>query len=413
MSAPQTFHPEPTLINAPAPTRCRACVIVPARNEEATLPSTLDALAAQQSPGAGGLDPETFEVILLLNNCTDRSLEAARAWKVSHPNFHLEIAELSLPPDDAHVGWARRLLMDTAWRRLGNSNDGPKGILSTDADTLADPYWIANNLAALAGGADAVGGVIRLKQGEYEKLSAGVQQAYRRDRQYQMLIAELEDLLDPQIGDPWPRHLEHFGASLACTPEAYARAGGLPPVKPLEDVAFVDALRRSGARLRHDPAVAVSTSARLDGRAEIGLSHQLRLWKEMSDAGQPHRVPTVAALMHRFRTLSHLRQIYSGRGFQQLEKYSGRWPERIAGARQNACSVAEFLLELNCDQLIGESAPRALVGNIIQVNRNLDRAIARIRAANAERESFLRKPSSAQAHNQFTLPVRNAETGAI
>ena len=117
--------------------------------------------------------------------------------------------ERMLAPEDAHVGTARRWLMDTAWRRLEGVAGGV--ILSTDADTLVAPDWVARNLAALDAGADAVGGAIGLRAGEIEAMEAGARRAYVRDRRYQALVARLEDKLDPQPGDPWPRHLEHFG----------------------------------------------------------------------------------------------------------------------------------------------------------------------------------------------------------
>jgi len=211
-----------------------------------------------------------------------------------------------------------------------------------------------------------------------EQLSAGVQRAYRRDREYQGLVAELEDLLDPQEGDPCPRHLEHFGASLACTPQAYARAGGMPPVKPLEDVAFVDALRRSEARLRHDPKVMVYTSARLDGRAERGLAHQLRFWHGMTDAGAPQRVPSAAALMHRFKTLRSLREIFAGADAEQVR---GGYAKRLRKERQEAASMTEFLFNIDCDRMIRESAPADREGEIVQVNSKLAQAISRLRQA--------------------------------
>lgn len=354
---------------------------MPARNEENTLAAALDALAMQHGVEGGVLDDGLYEVIVLLNNCTDDSAGAARAWQAAHADFPLHVAECVLVPERAHVGWARRLLMDTAWNRLRDGSSGrARGILSTDADTLVEPDWIAANLAALDAGADAVGGVINVKQGEYAGLSEGVQQAYRQDRQYQLLIAQLEDLLDPQAGDAWPRHLEHFGASLACTPEAYARAGGVPAVKALEDMAFVDALRRSGARLRHDPAVRVATSARLNGRAEIGLSYQLRVWHEMSESGRPHRVGSAEALEHRFRTLRDLRKIFAGCAVEQLRRYPNPWPERIAQARQQARSEAEFLLEMDCDRMIEQTGPSAREGEISGVNRNLAHTILRLQA---------------------------------
>jgi hypothetical protein len=355
-------------------------VIVPARNEEASLPASLDALAYQVGEEGQPLDPDSFEILLLLNNCTDSSAAVAHHWRDLHPDVNLSVIERSFAPDKAHVGTARRLLMDTAWHRLHDRQHQVTGILSTDSDTLVDPRWIASTLKALSSGADAVGGVIQLTTAEFASLPSGAKRAYLRDRRYQRLVAELEDLLDPQQGDPWPRHLEHFGASLACTPQAYARAGGMPAVKPLEDVAFVDALRRSDARLRHDPAVIVYTSARLDGRAEIGLSHQLRLWQRMSEEKTEHAVPSAHALIHRFRVLSGLRHYFRGES-DKLFRYPDSVHQRLASAKKSNSSVAGFLCEIDCDRLIRESFQGKPDGPVHEVNRNLSRAIQRLRRA--------------------------------
>ena len=350
MSHPRTFTAHRPLLETLPHRACQASIILPARNEEASLPEALNALAAQTDQRNRALDPTTFEVLLLLNNCTDASAAVAHRWSEQHPSVVLHILERTLPPETAHVGTARRLLMDTAWHRLHRSPHPVTGILSTDSDTLADTHWLANTLAAFTAGADAVGGVIRLKPGEFELLPPGAQLAYRHDRRFQRLVAELEDLLDPQPGDPWPRHLEHFGASLACTPAAYARAGGMPPVKPLEDIAFVDALRRSNARLRHDPSVVVYTSARLDGRAEIGLSHQLRLWQRMSEEDAPHEVLTAAALTHRFRTLRNLRDFFHQATPQSLATYSEPWRQRIVQeCEPHQCHQHRLGLEIGGD----------------------------------------------------------------
>jgi hypothetical protein len=372
------FHPEPPLLEGSAHPACQASIIVPARNEETSLTATLDALGSQLDLTGQLLATESFEVLLLLNNCTDNSSSVAQQWQATHPTIALHIIERTLAPEVAHVGTARRLLMDTAWHRLHHAAHPVTAILSTDSDTLVAPDWIARNLAALAHGADAVGGVIHLKPGELESLPAGARQAYQRDRRYQRLVAKLEDLLDPQPGDPWPRHLEHFGASLACTPQIYARVGGMPPVKPLEDVAFVDALRRGDAHLRHDPSVIVSTSARFDGRAEIGLSHQLRLWQQMSDEATEHRVPSAAWLAHRFRTLSTLRRIFQHGSTLSLTKLPGHWSHAILHARDQSSSIAHFLSELDCDRLIDETFRGKRDGAISQVDRNLARTIAQI-----------------------------------
>ena len=269
-----TYRPlAPLLIAGYAPDSTRACAIIPARNEERILPRALDALRLQNDLNGRPLPHECYEVILLLNNCTDASQAVAEHYQSAHPTFTLHVASSNLRPEEAHVGTARRMLMDSAYHRLLLAKTSCPAILSTDADTVVAPDWIARNLAALEAGADVVGGVIHLFHEDLLTLrreEAGTYYAYQRDRQLQRLVARLESILDPDLADPWPRHLEHFGASLACTSSIYALAGGLPPVKPLEDVAFIDALRKVGARIRHCPQTHVYTSARFDGRASVG-----------------------------------------------------------------------------------------------------------------------------------------------
>ena len=338
---------EPLIVGRAEPT-CRAVVIVPARNEEELLEATLDALNKQVGLDAKPLDRSSFEILLLLNNCTDGTPDVAHRWKVIHPDVRLHVVQKTFTASEAFVGTARRMLMDTAWNRLAEAS-GVRGILSTDSDSIVAVDWIAQNMLALAKGADAVGGVIGLRDGELEALPAGVGDAYLRDRRYQALVAELEARLDPQDGDPSPRHLEHFGASLACTPEVYARAGGMPAVTPLEDVAFVASLRRIGARLRHHPDVNVFTSSRLDGRVDVGLSGQFRMWQEMCERGDEHRVQSAEWLAHRFQTLAGLR----------------------AEARAAGVADHEYLAKMDCDRLVAETFCGEREGEITRVNRRI------------------------------------------
>ena len=419
MSSTPHFDPEQPLLAGPAHERCRAVVIVPARNEEASLQATLDGLAAQRSPGGGALDPNSFEILLLLNNCTDSSAQVARAWRAQHPHTALHILERTLPPCEAHVGTARRLLMDTAWSRL-RGRGRSCGILSTDSDTVVAPDWIAQTLSALALGADAVGGFIELKEGELERLPEGARTAYLRDCEYQRLFAELEDLLDPQPGDPWPRHLHHFGASLACSPAAYQRAGGLPPINPLEDMAFVDALYRADARLRHDPAVRVFTSARFDGRASVGLSWQLRTWQQASEAGTPHEVCSCSWLQHRFQCLRTLRQMHRGGREADHRSLKAPWRDRAREALGEELTTGEFLARIDCDAWIAETyTGSAGEEEITRVNRDLGLAIARQRgrllreAAKVANSAKVAKSAKAAKSAENKIPARRSGRGVI
>ncbi len=389
MSSGASFEAWPSLLEGAPHPECYASVILPARNEEAGLSATLDAFAEQVDEVGRPLNPQTFELILLLNNCTDQSADAARAWKQAHPHIVLYVIERTLPAEQAHVGTARRLLMDTAWHRLQTRSEGVCAILSSDSDTRVAPDWITQNLRALRAGAHAVGGFIRLQDGELDLLPRGARRSYLADQRYQELVAELEDLLDPQPGDPFPRHLHHFGASLACTPEIYAKAGGLPPVKPLEDVAFVDALRRVDARLRHDPSVVVYTSSRLDGRAEIGLSHQLRVWQEMEDVGEAHTVPSATWLTHRFSSLRSLRSLKASATLPHELPYPGDWIERIRDAHQRGVSMAEFLGAIDCNGLIEATFSGVRETGIEVVNEELARTIQLIKDESASEGALI------------------------
>lgn len=305
------------LLGGRADERCDAVVIVPARNEERHLRAAVNALAQQKATDGRSIPRSSFEVLLLLNNCSDRSAVLARELAREHTDeVQLHILERALGPDEAHVGMARRLLMDTAWQRLEGRPGG--AILSTDADTMVAPDWLAQNLKALRS-ADVVGGEICWAEGELEQLPAGVRQAYRRDRELQALVAEVESLLDPVPEDPWPRHLHTFGASLACTAQAYAAAGGLPVQPALEDAEFVRQARRAGARVRHEPRVRVYTSGRLHGQVEVGLSGQLREWKRLSDAGLDHTVPSAELILHRANWIGAVRRYATTQRVEELQ----------------------------------------------------------------------------------------------
>ncbi|AMJ64534.1 hypothetical protein AXW84_03180 [Hymenobacter sp. PAMC 26628] len=296
----------------------RACVIIPAKDEAATLPATLAALAAQTDVAGQPLPPDSFEVIVLANNCTDGTASAVRHFARQHPALAVHVARLRLAAPDAHVGRARRLLMDEACLRLLSLGHFNGIIASTDADTRVAPDWLAATQAEIAAGADAVGGRILtdatpVPTDQPVALGgpSGVRRTQLRDAAYQLWCARLEAQLDPQAADPWPRHHQHFGASLALTARAYRRVGGLPVVRYLEDEALCQQLRRHDLRLRHSPRVVVYTSARQYGRVEVGLSWQLREWAAQSVARSEPLVPCPQHLAALWRARRQLRAWWS------------------------------------------------------------------------------------------------------
>ncbi len=296
------------LVATPPRDTVEAVVIVPVRDEAATLPSALDALAAQVDLSGRPLASDRYEIILLANNCEDASAAVARHWARRHPRLVLHVVERTFAPADAHIGHVRRLLMDAGCERLEAAGRRRGIIVSTDGDSTVHPTWLAATLLEVRRGADAVGGRILVRPPDKgHERAHGSWRYHLRDIGYRMLATAWESSLDPDPADPWPRHHQHFGASLAVTTHAYRRAGGLPPEPALEDMAFERALRRVDTRLRHSPLVCVTTSARASGRTPIGLATQLAEWEIMARDGAPYLVESAPAIEARVRARRDLR----------------------------------------------------------------------------------------------------------
>ena len=135
-------------------------MIIPVRNEQTTIETTLRALVEQRDLHGQPLDRRRYEIIVLANNCTDATAALVRRFAARQPTLALDLAEITLPAPIAHVGMARRIAMDQAYRRLIGLGRARGVIASTDGDTRVTPTWIATTLDAIHQGADAVGGRI-------------------------------------------------------------------------------------------------------------------------------------------------------------------------------------------------------------------------------------------------------------
>jgi glucosyl-3-phosphoglycerate synthase len=249
----------------PPPHRAlRASVVVPARNEEALVGSCVSALADQE-----GISSEEYEVLLVLDRCTDATEDRALKVAAQHPGLRLYLLE---GPGQG-AGHARRVGMDEACARL-LSLERPGGLVaSTDADTVVAPDWLSVQLEVAARGAKAIGGRIELrKDADLPQDISGwrVEQGRLRQRE----LPATPDLAD---GPTLTEHWQFSGASLALTAATYEEIGGLEPRAALEDEYLERALERSGIPIQRPLAVRVATSARLVGRATRGLARDLAL----------------------------------------------------------------------------------------------------------------------------------------
>ena len=298
------------LIAAEIKRECRVSVVIPVRSEAGYLQSALEAFAGQNDLQKKPLDANLFEIIIFANNCRDESAAIARRWQKKNSLLNVHVAEAELPPPQSNIGFVRRLLMNEAERRLRRNKNKGGVIMTTDGDTRVAPDWIAANWREIKNGADAVGGRILIDPAEIRKMCEKAQRFHLLDTGYRLLAAELEAHLDYVSHDYLPRHHQHFNGSFAVTTEAFRRAGGIPEVRFLEDVAFYHSLLRVDARFRHSPLVRVKTSARRAGRTESGLSTQINEWTLMGKNSDDYFVESAQAIERRIHLRKRLRDLW-------------------------------------------------------------------------------------------------------
>lgn len=253
-------------------------IAIPARDEAAHLGRLLDHLAAQNVPSP-------LEISLCLNNTTDRSARIIADHSARRSGrLVIDLLERDFPAAEAHAGSARRCAMDHAAAQLADDPDAL--IITTDADTLPPPGWVAANLDAAHAGGDIIGG--RLELGDEQSLPSPVMRLHLLWARYWREVRLIEDTIDPRPWDPPPRHGDHTGASLAIRRAIYCAIGGVPAIPLGEDRALVEAGCSAGARLVHPPAVWTLVSPRRIGRAVGGMATSMAtLYRNAADGTDP------------------------------------------------------------------------------------------------------------------------------
>ena len=303
-----------------------AAVAIPVRNEAERIGACLEALAVQAEVRPGALG-----VVLLVNNTSDGTEAVIGAMR---PNFPHDLRVDARVSPNANAGWARRAAMDAAADWLETEGRGGT-ILTTDADSRVAPDWIVRNRAALAGGADAVAGLISLDPADAARLSPALQARGRLEAAYHALLDELAATVDPDPFDPWPNHTVESGASIAVTLRAYRLVGGMPPVALGDDRAFTARLRDHDLRIRHDPSVRVVTSGRLVGRAAGGVADTMQARQDEPDCPCDARLEPFGQALRRHRWRRRLRLLHEGGRL----KRSARW-RRLLDIRDDATGWA-------------------------------------------------------------------------
>lgn len=302
--------------NAPMLPSMEVTIVIPVKDEETYIEDLLISLKDQVDLAGNKVNYSVYEVLIFANNCSDGTVDLIKKFKLKNKKINLHFEEVVLEADQANIGFVRKTLMDLAYTRLSMKGGGL--ILTTDGDTVVSNDWIAQNSAEIRNGAEAVGGRILLKEEEFQCLDNGISFFHKKDEEYQLLIAELESEVLENFDYRKGCHHQHFNGSFAVTTECYQKSGGVPVVKHLEDCAFYDRLLAVDVKVRHSNNVVVKTSARCIGRTDIGLSHQLNIWKNIDVQKDQFLVESNESILYRLKLKKQLKDIWNRRNSQNI-----------------------------------------------------------------------------------------------
>lgn len=220
-------------------------VIVPAHNEEEHIEACIQSLlVATRDPS---VYLEAVQIIVVLDSCSDRTGYLAQGLGVT-----------TMDIDAKNVGVARQVGAEVALA------SGARWLAFTDADTVVAPDWLSAQSALKS---DAVCGTVSVKEWMYY--------GAKMERHFELTYKDRDD------------HPHIHGGNLGVSASAFQIAGGFLNLATGEDVALVEALKDSGAKIAWSRAPRVVTSARQDYRAPggfgatLGRMHRLRQWADV------------------------------------------------------------------------------------------------------------------------------------
>lgn len=201
-------------------------VIVPARNEEISLPACLESIVSQHGIA--------FEVIAVDDNSTDRTREIASSFLPSQTRAAVRVIEAGTLPE----GWTGKNNAAAAGSTVARGD----WLLFTDADTIHLPGSLVRSL----GEARRQGAAL---------LSYSPQQiveGFSQKSVMPVVFADLAATFRPsQVSDPKSSRAAANGQYILISREAYDSVGGHAAIAGslLEDVALASAVKRSGRKI--------------------------------------------------------------------------------------------------------------------------------------------------------------------
>lgn len=230
-------------------------VIVPASNEFETVRACIESIVSS-------LDADSRVaaswIILVADSCDDGTVAVARAALGRRG----EVVECSV----ASVGSARRVGCERAIGHFARAELRDIWIANTDADSTVAVDWVSWQLDWAEQGVAAIAGIVKL--------------AHADELRPELANALMEDYETHPDGT----HPHVHGANLGFRADAYLDAGGWSSLALAEDHCLWARVKARGWTMVSSIASAVTTSARLQGRATGGFANTLRLKVERMHA---------------------------------------------------------------------------------------------------------------------------------
>jgi len=260
-------------------------ITIPAYNEAETIKSIESILDCE---------PPNVDVEILVNVNFSESVseneklfnriafQVLKKYEKEHSTSHLKIHSLFFPDQaskKAGVGWARKQIMDEAFRRLLSIGNESGIIVGFDADSTCEPNYLKVLETFFNSKSDAVACSIRFEHPiSGYKYSSSIYQAitlYELHLRYYVNAQKL-------IGTPYA--FQTVGSSFAVRAKDYAAVNGMSPKKAGEDFYFLQKIIALGGFYNLN-STCVYPSPRISKRVGFGTGPSV---DEISKSGYKH-----------------------------------------------------------------------------------------------------------------------------